>query len=157
MKYKVIISTTIVLGIAALSFAILHKEAKPIPVGIKSNDFPDNEVCSLGCGVGWDTYCSFAGTYDVEGWNAHIGDEINWVIDASASGSFRFDGLRYDGGGIDALIMKLNGRLLKGTLTNGVFRIEKDEYVKAGDVISVVITSINANGHVNSIQPSGVH
>jgi hypothetical protein len=148
--------SAIILPVFAVIIYVNYKW-QPSPIGFKSDDFPDKEVCSLACGVGWETYCTFRGSFTTKGWDAKINDEINWVIDKTAKGTYRFDGLYFDGDEITGLEMKLNKRILKGELHNCVYRIDKDEYVKAGDVISVVILSTKGNGHVNSIQPNGVH
>lgn len=133
----------------------VHCHAKP--VGIHAADFPDKEVCSLACGVGWDTYVNANAQFDSQHWYAKPGDMIEWVIDKQASGMYRCDGLYFIGSGIKELEMKLNYSPIIGELKDGNYTLIEDVCVIAGDVIAVKIISINGDGLVRSIQPTGVH
>lgn len=130
-------------------------------LGRKSPDFPDKEVCSLACGVDWDTYTKVSGQFDGTGWHAKVGDEVNWVISDQPSGRYRFDGLYSIGDGIRRIEMRLNDRVLVGSMVadgeEHTFRISKDEYVTGGDIISVRVLETAGDGYIRSMQPSGVH
>ncbi|NRA37208.1 MAG: hypothetical protein HRU15_03650 [Planctomycetes bacterium] len=126
------------------------------------NSFPDNETCSLACGVGWDTYVNGSGSYNEDGWYASEGDIVSWVIrDDEDLTTYRFDGLHIIGNGIVDIEMTLNGDPLNGHIVKRMnacrYRIDVDEYVGNGDVIGVHISKTAGDGYVNSIQPSGVH
>jgi len=79
-----------------------RQKADVSALGVLCDDFPDKEVCSLACAIGWKTYCKLHGHYDDSGWQACVGDVIAWVIDDKSTGSYRFDGLYFTGNGIEA-------------------------------------------------------
>ena len=125
--------------------------------GVLLTDFPDNEICSLGCGVGWETYGIIRGKFSNTGYTATIGDVIEWRIDPSAKGDYRFDGFYCMGSGLSGARMFLNGVSIPGAIKEGRFKTDNDYYVKANDVISVEVTGVIGNGLIESIQPTGVH
>ena len=126
-------------------------------LGILAKRFPDKEVCSLGCGVSWDTFVPLHSDFSESGWNAKVGDIINWMIEKDAPDSYRFDGLFTVGNGIRLLEMHLNGQRIDGVYADGKFTASKDYYLVAKDLISVRVLEVNGDGFVESIQPTGLH
>ena len=154
MKKLILLIVALTLIVMAFIFNDFNKIS---PIGQLTKDFPDKEACSLACGVGWDTYCLVKGRYSNDGWNAKVGDLINWQIDKKAWGSFRYDGIIINGDGVVEIKVKLNDRLLNGVLDKGIYKLNRDEYVRSGDVISLEVMQIRGDGFVKDIEPSGVH
>lgn len=76
-----------------------------VPRGFESRqDFPDTELCSLACAVGWETFASPRLEITAQGWRPKPCDRVAWVFT---------EGTMADAGSVS--VSGLEGSLVPGT------------------------------------------